>query len=179
MMMLYFGCSPPGVINEPSDSGDGVFLSLEGRATRLRTVLNSPPAADLEFGRNARQTCSMKILTDDPDWKRDLYEARVLAIKLVGRYGRPVQGGRQAVLNGLTVTYDAGRSSIQLTIDARGRRVLSIAWKPGDAWRMEIETYQSGRWQSRLKAAAHQRPWLERWRSLVTFTGTLPRDRSA
>jgi hypothetical protein len=27
----------------------------------------------------------MKILTDDPDWKRDLYEARALAIKLVGR----------------------------------------------------------------------------------------------
>jgi hypothetical protein len=121
---------------------------------------------------------AMKILTDDPDWKRDVYEARALAIKLVGRYGHSVQGGRQAVRNGLTVTYDPGRSPMQLTIDAEGERVVSIEWKPGDAWRMEIETYQSGRWRYRLKTAAHPRPWLERCRSLVTFTGTLPRSRS-
>jgi hypothetical protein len=106
----------------------------------------------------------MKILTDDPDWKRDLYEARALAMKLVGRHGHAVQGGRQAVRNGLTLKYDPGRSPMQLTIDAEGKRVLSIEWKPGDAWRMEIETYQAGQWQSRLKAAAHPRPWLERWR---------------
>jgi hypothetical protein len=121
----------------------------------------------------------MKVLTDDPDWQRDVYEARVLAIKFVGRHGRTVPGGRQAMGNGLTVTYRPDRSPLQLTIDATGDRVLSIKWKPGDAWRMEIETYHSGRWESWLKAAAHPRPWLELWRSLVTFTGTLPRSRSA
>jgi hypothetical protein len=120
----------------------------------------------------------MKILTDDPDWKRDLYEARALAMKVIGKYGRPVQGGRQAVRNGLTVTYDPGRSPMQLTIDAGGRPVLSIEWNAGDAWRMEIETYDAGRWIARLKAAARPRPWLERWRSLVTFTGTLPPGRT-
>jgi hypothetical protein len=120
----------------------------------------------------------MKILTDDPDWKRDLYEARALAIKFVGRQGRLVEGGHRAVRNGLTVTYHPDRSPMQLTIDATGVRVFSVEWKPGDAWRMEIETYQSGRWQSRLKAAAHPRPWLERCRSLVTFTGTLPPGRA-
>jgi hypothetical protein len=120
----------------------------------------------------------MKILTDDPDWKRHLYEARALAIKFVGRQGRIVEGGHRAVRNGLTVTYYPDRSPVQLTIDATGVRVFSVEWKPGDAWRMEIETYQSGRWQSRLKAAAHPRPWLERWRSLVTFTGTLPPRRA-
>jgi hypothetical protein len=108
-----------------------------------------------------------------------IYTKRALAMKVIGKYGRPVQGGRQAVRSGLTVTYYSGRSPMQLTIDAEGKRVLSIAWKPGDAWRMEIETYQSGRWQSHLKAAAHPRPWLERCRSLVTFTGTLPRNSSA
>jgi hypothetical protein len=29
----------------------------------------------------------MKVLTDDPDWKRDVYEARALAMTFVGRYG--------------------------------------------------------------------------------------------
>ena len=118
----------------------------------------------------------MTILTDDPDWKRDVYEARALAVTFVSRYGHPVQGGRQAIGNGLTVTYHLDRSPVQLTIDAGGVRVLSLAWKPGDAWRMEIETYDSGRWQSRLKSAAHPRPWLERCRALVTFTGTLPKQ---
>jgi hypothetical protein len=121
----------------------------------------------------------MKILTDDPDWKRDLYEARALAMTFVGRCGRAAQGGRQATGNGLTVTYHPDQSPLRLTIDARGIRVLSVEWKPGDAWRMEIETYDSGRWRARLRAAAYPRPWLERWRSLVTFTGTLPRSRSA
>jgi hypothetical protein len=126
-----------------------------------------------------QQRSAMKILTDDPDWKREVYEARALAMTFVGRSGRSVQGGRQAVGNGLTVTYRPDRSPVQLMIDAAGDCVLSIDWKPGDAWRMEIETYNSGRWRARLKAAAHPRPWLERWRSLVTFTGTLPRGRSA
>jgi hypothetical protein len=78
------------------------------------------------------------------------------------------------VRNGLTVMYDPGRSPI--TIDAESKRVLSIAWKSGDAWRMEIETYQAGRWQSRLKAAAHPRPWLERWRWLSRASGKIPSD---
>jgi hypothetical protein len=121
----------------------------------------------------------MKIVTDDPDWKRDLYEARASAIRFVGRRGRLVEGGHRAVRNGLTVTYHPDRSPMQLTVDAVGVRVFSIEWKAGDAWRMEIETYQSGRWQSQLKAAAYPRRWLERWRSLVTFTGTLPPSSSA
>jgi hypothetical protein len=119
----------------------------------------------------------MKILTDDPDWKRDVYEARALAVAFVGTHGCTGPGGRQAAGNGLTVTYHPDRSPMQLTIDATDDRVLSVEWKPGDAWRMEIETYHSGRWQSRLKAAAHPRPWLERWRAVVTFTGSLPRRR--
>jgi hypothetical protein len=119
----------------------------------------------------------MTILTDDPDWKRDVYEARALAVTFVGRYGHAVQGGRQAIGNGLTVAYHADRSHARLTIDATGDRVLSLEWKHRDAWRMEIETYRQGRWQSRLKAAAHPRPWLERCRVLVTFTHTLPKQR--
>jgi hypothetical protein len=121
----------------------------------------------------------MKILTDDPDWKRAVYEARALAVTFVGKYGHTAQGGRQATANGLTVSYHPDQSPMQLTIDATGNRVLCVEWKPGDAWRMEIETYHPGRWQSRLKTAARPRPWLERWRSLVTFTGTLPRGGSA
>jgi hypothetical protein len=116
----------------------------------------------------------MTILTDDPDWKRDVYETRALAVTFVGRYGLAVQGGRQAIGKGLTVTYYPDLSPVRLTIDATGDRVLSLEWKSGEAWRMRIETYHSGRWQSRLKAAAHPRPWLQRCRALVTFTGTLP-----
>jgi hypothetical protein len=119
----------------------------------------------------------MTILTDDPDWKRDVYEARALAVTFVSRYGHAVQGGHQAIGNGLTVTYHPDRSLMRLTVDATGDRVLSLEWKRGDAWRMKIETYHTGRWQSRLKAAAHPRPWLERCRALVTFTGTLPKQR--
>jgi hypothetical protein len=121
----------------------------------------------------------MKILTDDPDWKRGVYEARALAVTFVGRYGHAAEGGRQATANGLTVSYQSDRSPMQLTIDATGDRVLSVEWKPGDAWRMEIETYHPGRWQSRLKATARPRPWLARWRSLVTFKKTLPKQRSS
>src|ERR1700691_1826028 len=117
----------------------GMGPGIYGRC--LRPVLKF--TADLEFGSNARQSCPMKILTDDPDWKREVYEARALAITVVGRSGRSVPGGRQAVGNGLTVTYRPDRSPVQLMIDAAGDRVLSIEWKPGDAWRMEIETYNS------------------------------------
>jgi hypothetical protein len=119
----------------------------------------------------------MAILTDDPDWKRDVYEARALAIAFVGRYGHAVESGRAATGNGLTVIYHPDQSRVRLTIDATGDRVLSLEWKRGEAWRMRIETYHSGRWQSRLKAAAHPRPWLQRCRALVTFTGTLPVQR--
>jgi hypothetical protein len=117
----------------------------------------------------------MTILTDDPGWKRDVYEARALAVTFVSRYGHAVQSGHQAIGNGLTVTYHPDRSLMRLTVDATGDRVLSLEWKRGDAWRMKIEIYHTGRWQSRLKAAAHPRPWLERCRALVTFTGTLPK----
>lgn len=149
------------------------------QARRLRTVLKFPWPLNLNSASAPAKSVGMKILTDDPDWKRDVYEARALAMTFVARCGHGVPGGRQATGNGLTVTYHQDRSPLRLTIDARGDRVLSVEWKPGDAWRMEIETYDSGRWRARLKAVAHPRPWLERWRSLVSFTGTLPRSRSA
>jgi hypothetical protein len=123
----------------------------------------------------------MKILTDDPDWKRDVYEARALAMAFIRKRGRPVQGSGclEAARNGLTVRYDANRSPVQLTVDTTEGRVLSVEWKDGDAWRMEIETYRSGRWESRLKAVVQPRPWLKRCRALLTFTGTLPPSRTA
>ncbi|MDB5610197.1 MAG: hypothetical protein JWP25_7097 [Bradyrhizobium sp.] len=122
----------------------------------------------------------MKILTDDPDWARDIYEARVLAMMFVRRHGRAAQGSPclQATGNGLTITYYPNRSPVKITVDTPSSRVLNVEWKDGEAWRMEIETYNSGRWESRLKTMVHPRPWLERWRSLVTFTGTLPRSRT-
>jgi hypothetical protein len=96
----------------------------------------------------------MKILTDDPDWARDIYEARALAVLFVRKYGRAVQGGPciRATGRGLTVLQQPNRSPVHLTVDTRDARVLSLEWNDGDAWRMEIETYQSGRWESRLKA---------------------------
>jgi hypothetical protein len=126
----------------------------------------------------------MKIVTDDPDWAPELYEARALAMTFVGRHGRwqrNIVTRLVAELNGLTVTYYPQRSPLLLTIDASGEsveafaRVLKIEWNDGAAWRMAIETYHRGRWQSRLKATVHPRPWLQRWRALATFTGSLPR----
>jgi hypothetical protein len=118
----------------------------------------------------------MKILTDDPDWMREVYQARALAMMFVRKHGRALQNDRclRAVRNGLTVSYHPDRSPLQLTVDASGARVLGIEWNDGDAWRMAIETYHRGRWESRLKAMVHPRPWLVRWRSWVTFTGSLP-----
>jgi hypothetical protein len=118
----------------------------------------------------------MKILTDDPDWARDIYEARALAMTFLGQHGRVMRDDPclQAVRNGLTVTYYPDRSPAKLTVDIPGTRVFSIEWNGGDAWRIEIETFNSGRWERRLRTAAYPRPWLERWRALVTFTGTLP-----
>jgi hypothetical protein len=121
----------------------------------------------------------MKIITDDPDWARDMYEARALAMMFVGRYGRAPSNAtpcKVAARDGLTVTYYPRRSPQLLTIDApdnrvdASARVLSVEWNDGDAWRVAIETYHRGRWQSRLKAMVHPRPWLERCRALALFT---------
>ena len=123
----------------------------------------------------------MKILTDDPDWAPKLYEARALAIRFVKEHGR-WQPGATAFLvaerNGLTITYYPHRSPLLLTIDASGEtagrfeRVLSIEWNDGDAWRVVIEAYHPGRWESRLKTMVHPRPWLERWRAVALFTAS-------
>jgi hypothetical protein len=121
----------------------------------------------------------MKIITDDPDWARDMYEARALAVRFAGRYGRAQENGTpctSAERHGLTVTYYPRRSPVLLTVDVRdspaapSARVLSVEWNDGDAWRVAIETYQRGRWQSRLKTMVHRRPWLERWRAMAMFT---------
>jgi hypothetical protein len=123
----------------------------------------------------------MKILTDDPDWAPKLYEARALAIRLVRKHGRS-QPGPAAFLvaerDGLMVAYHPHRSPLLLTVDAsreaagRYERVLSIEWNEGDAWRVAIETYRPGRWESRLKTIVHPRPWLERWRAMALFTAS-------
>ena len=120
----------------------------------------------------------MKVLTDDPDWARDIYEARALAMMFLGKHGRVIQGNAcvQAFGNGLTVTHYPNRTPVKLTIEVSGTRVLSVEWNDGDAWRMEIETFNSGRWEYRLRTAACPRPWLKRWRTLVAFTGSLPRS---
>ena len=85
------------------------------------------------------------------------------------RHGRAVMDNpcSQATANGFTVTYYLNRAPLRLTVDEHGKCVLGLEWKNGDAWRMEIETYHSGRWEFRLKAAAHPRPWLERCRALA------------
>jgi hypothetical protein len=127
----------------------------------------------------------MKILTDDPDWAPELYEA--LALALVRKHGRWQRNAATFLIaerNRLTVTYYPHRSPLLLTIDASGEsaqpfaRVLSIEWNDGAAWRMAIETYHQGRWQSRLKAMVQPRPWLQRWRAMATFTGSLPRQQA-
>jgi hypothetical protein len=111
----------------------------------------------------------MKILTDDRDWARDIYEARALA--MLGKHGRVMQGNAcvQAFENGLTVTYYPSRTPMKLTVDLSGTRVLSVEWNGGDAWRMEIETFNSGRWERRLWTAAYPRPWLKRWADIGDF----------
>jgi hypothetical protein len=123
----------------------------------------------------------MKIITDDPDWAPKLYEVRALAMKFVRKHGRAQLSGTPcsiAARNGLTVIYYSRRSPLLLTIDAPGEfgkpfvRVLSVEWKEGDAWRVAIETYSSGRWESRLKTMVHPRPWLERWRAVALFAAS-------
>jgi hypothetical protein len=132
-------------------------------------------------------TARMKILTDDPDWAPELYEARALALAFVRRHGRWQRSATTFLVaerSRLTVTYYPHRSPLLLTIDAPGEstesfaRVLSLEWNDGSAWRMAIETYHRGRWQARLKAVVQPRPWLQRWRAMATFTGTLPRQQA-
>jgi hypothetical protein len=128
-----------------------------------------------------------KIITDDPDWARDLYEARALAVMFVARYGRAQASEAPCTVaerDGLTVTYYPRRSPRLLLVDAPDdraetpARVLSIEWNDGDAWRVAIETYHRGRWQSRLKTMVHPRPWLERWRAVAMFTARPSRHTS-
>jgi len=56
----------------------------------------------------------MKILTDDPDWARDIYEARALAMMFVRKHGcaLPGQPVPTVVHNGLTVTFYPNRSPV-------------------------------------------------------------------
>ena len=121
----------------------------------------------------------MKILTDDPDWAPKLYAARALAMKFVRKRGRWQHGMvLVAERNDLTVTYHPHRSPLLLTIDvarasAGGSEcVLEIEWNDGDAWRLAIETYRPGHWETRLKTAVHPRPGLERWRAMALFTAS-------
>jgi hypothetical protein len=123
----------------------------------------------------------MKILTDDPDWAPKLYEARALAIRLVRKHGRSQQNPTAFLVaerDGLTVAYHPHRSPLLLTIDAPGQgaqrfeRVLSIEWNAGDAWRVAIETYHPGRWETQLRTSVNPRPWLERWRAMALFTAS-------
>ena len=123
----------------------------------------------------------MTILTDDPDWSPKLYEARALAIRFAGKHGRWQHGAepcRVAERRGLRVTYHWQRSPRRLTIDSSGQtadpfeRVLCIEWNARDAWRMAIETYSPGRWESRLKIIVDPKPWLRRWRALALFTAS-------
>jgi hypothetical protein len=78
------------------------------------------------------------------------------------------------------VTLYPRRAPTLLTIDAPDQsaepfgRVLAIEYDSSNPWRMTVGVYQPGRWQRQLKTMVHPRPWLNRWRTLVTFTGTLP-----
>ena len=127
----------------------------------------------------------MRFLTDDPDWAPDLYEARVLAMALLRRYGRAQPPGTpcqccKAERGGIVVTLFPRRTPILLTIDAPdgsadlSARVLTLEYEGSSAWRIIVDVYKPGRWQRQLKSMVHPRPWVERWRALVTFTGTLP-----
>jgi hypothetical protein len=106
----------------------------------------------------------MKILTADPDWAPELYGARALAMTFVRKHGRWQRDAATFLIaerNGLKVTSYLHRSPLMLTIDASGERVepfarvFKIEWNDGDAWRVAIETYHHGQWQSRLEAIVH------------------------
>jgi hypothetical protein len=127
----------------------------------------------------------MGILTDDPDWAPDLYEARVLALAFLRRYGRAQLVGTEwqcweADRGGIVVTLYPKRSPVLLTIDAPDEstelfgRVVTLEYDRSNAWRITVDVYRPGRWQQQLKQMVHPRPWMERWRALITFTGKLP-----
>ncbi len=127
----------------------------------------------------------MGILTDDPDWAPDLYEARVLALAFLRRYGRAQLAGTEwqcweADRGGIVVTLYPKRSRVLLTIDASDQttelfgRVVTLEYERSNAWRITVDVYHPGRWQQQLKKMVHPRPWMERWRALITFTGKLP-----
>lgn len=127
----------------------------------------------------------MGFLTDDPDWAPGLYEARVLALAFLRRYGRTQLPGTpwqccEAERAGIVVTLYPRRTPILLTVDAPDEsaelfgRVLTLEYESSNAWRIIVDVYQPGRWQRQLKTLVHPRPWMERCRALITFTGTLP-----
>src|ERR1700694_600460 len=162
----------------PALAGEGAAQGPARPEFRLKSIARDCPGHPGDT--------TMKIVTDDPDWAPDLYEARALAMTFVRKHGRWQRNAMTFVVaerNGLTVTYYPHRSPLLLTIDAAGEsvepltRVLKIEWNDGAAWRVAIETYHHGRWQSRLKAMVHPRPWSQRWRALATFTGSLPRQK--
>jgi hypothetical protein len=108
----------------------------------------------------------MTILTDDPDWKPDVYKARALAVMFVGKYEHAVPGGRQAIGHGLTVRYQSDGSSVRLTIDAKNDRVLSVKWKRSDAcaWKSKPIAKANGNPGSRRqRIRAHGLNAAEQW----------------
>jgi hypothetical protein len=128
----------------------------------------------------------MGMVTDDPDWAPGLYESRVLALAFLRRYSRtPFPGTAEpscrAEKDGVVVTLHRQHGSVVLTIDATQKstelieRVLTIEYESSNAWRIMVDAYRPGRWQRHLKTMVHPRPWLERCRAFVSFTGTLPR----
>src|SRR5258708_19674752 len=127
----------------------------------------------------------MRFLTDDPDGAPDLYEARVLAMALLRRYGRAQPPGTpcqccKAERGGMVVRLFQRRTPILLTIDAPdgsadlSARVLTLEYEGSSAWRIIVDVYKPGRWERQLKTMVHPRPWLEPWRAPVTFTGPFP-----
>jgi hypothetical protein len=68
----------------------------------------------------------MRVLTDDPDWARPVYEARVLALTFLDRYGRAQLVGTpwqclEAQHGDIIVTMYPRRSPVLLTIVAPGQ----------------------------------------------------------
>ena len=71
----------------------------------------------------------MKIVTDDPDWAPELYEARALAMRFVrkhGRWQRDLEMIRVAERGGLRIIFHAHRMPRLLTIDTTGKTVERV-----------------------------------------------------
>jgi hypothetical protein len=107
----------------------------------------------------------MGILTDDPDWAPDLYEARVPAFAFLRRYGRAQFLGTpwqcwKAERGGIVVTLYPRHTPILLTIDAPDEstelfgRVVTLEYESSNAWRITVDVYQPGRWRRQLKTMA-------------------------